>query len=435
MPSNIPSTQTESRQKADVLVIGAGISGLAAARTLVDGGLSVIVLEARNRIGGRIWTDSSLGVPLDLGASWIHGVRGNPIADLAKQFGAQTKPTDYENGIDFDFDGRVLSDRESEEIEELYDEIYSEIEDMQNEYDDDISLQAAFDHVLQNYNLSADQLRKLGQYIQQETSLEYGADPSDLSMMEWDSDEVFGGRDVIFPNGYIQIAAGLSNGLDIRLNTVVKTVYYSNEGVEVETGSGIFHADKVVVTLPLGVLKREAVRFEPQLPGWKWDAIDRLNMGVLDKVYLKFPAIFWDDEIENFWYLGKKIGEWSDWMSFVPYINQPVLMAFHGGEKALALEALSDGQILAGAMATLRTIFGSSIPEPIAYKITRWGADPYSFGSYSHIPPNASGDDYDDLAEPVGDVLFFAGEATSREYFSTVHGAYLSGVAAAKEIL
>ena len=111
MPQTNSNTDNSSRS-ADVLILGAGIAGLAAARALVDEGRSVIILEARNRVGGRMWTDTSMGLPLDLGASWIHGVNGNPITKLAKQFGAKTVPTDDENGIVFRSDGSEMSDRE-----------------------------------------------------------------------------------------------------------------------------------------------------------------------------------------------------------------------------------------------------------------------------------------------------------------------------------
>jgi monoamine oxidase len=157
-------------------------------------------------------------------------------------------------------------------------------------------------------------------------------------------------------------------------------------------------------------------------------------MGVLNKVYLKFPEIFWDEDVETINYLSKELGEWCDWLSFVPFTGEAVLMAFHGGDKGFALEDLSDDEIRAGAMKTLRVMFGDDIPEPEGMLVTRWGKDPFAFGAYSHIPPFASGDDYDALFAPVDGVLFFAGEATSREYPSTVHGAYLSGVAAADEM-
>ena len=254
-------------------------------------------------------------------------------------------------------------------------------------------------------------------------------------MWEWDQDQVFGGNDVVFPNGYVQIANGLAKGLNIRLGVKVTGISYGADGVSVETSSGAFVADKAIVTFPLGVLKQAAVKFDPPLPEWKQAAIDRLDMGVLNKVYLKFPKVFWDKEVESIAYLGEKVGEWCDWLSFVPYVGEPVLMAFHGGAKGFAIEDLSDDEIIAGAMKTLRVMYGEGIPEPDGFLITRWGKDPLAFGAYSHIPPFASGDDHEALFEPVDDVLFFAGEATSREYPATVHGAYLSGLNAADEIM
>jgi len=420
---------------ASVLVLGAGIAGLAAAQALTEQGRSVIILEARNRVGGRMWTDSSLGVPLDLGASWIHGVNGNPITKLAKQFGVKTVPTDDENSIMFNADGSEYSDVEWEETESLFEEIYEEVALMQEETESDTSLQDAFDAVLSEYDLSDEQMRRLNYYAYLGTSLEYGADMNDLSLWEWDQDEEYGGEEVIFPGGYNQITNGLAKGLDIRLETVVKTIRYGDDGVVVETTAGDFVADQAVVTFPLGVLKQASVKFEPPLPESKQSAIQKLAMGVLNKVYLRFPEVFWDENVETISYLGDVLGEWSDWLSFVPFTGEPVLMAFHGGDKGFALENLSDDVIVAGAMKTLQVMFGESVPEPIGVLITRWGKDPFALGAYSHIPPFASGQDYDALFEPVDDKLYFAGEATSREYPSTVHGAYLSGLAAAREML
>ncbi|MBL8098625.1 MAG: FAD-dependent oxidoreductase [Anaerolineales bacterium] len=415
--------QSNDSHHAKVIVIGAGIAGLAAARTLADKNISVMILEARNRIGGRMWTDSSLGVPLDLGASWIHGVNGNPITELAKRFNVKTVPTIDDNGVVFHADGTEMTSAEFIKLERLYESIYDEVQEIGEEVDEDMSLQQAFDQAIAKRNLSPEELRGLNLYIQYETSLDYAADPKNLSLWEWDSDEEFSGQHVIFPNGYNQITNGLAQGLDIRLNTEVKLIKYSQSGVEVETSNGTFTSEKVVVTIPLGVLKQADVKFEPSLPKSKQESINRINMGVLNKVYLKFPKIFWDD-VENISY----VGEWAYWLNYAAYNGEPILLAFHGGNKGWALEEFSDDEIVNSAMQTLRFLYGDDIPEPESYLITRWGKDKFSYGAYSHIPPFASGDDFDALFEPVDDILFFAGEATSRKYFATVHGAYLSGV-------
>jgi len=433
VPTGISQSGAGTRE-ADVLVLGAGIAGLAAARTLADKGLSVIILEARDRIGGRIWTDSSLGLPLDLGASWIHGVQGNPVAKLAKDFGVKTVATNEDNGVVFNFDGSEISDSEYVKMQDLFESIYEEVVQLQESADDDMPLQQAFDQVIASRDLSTEDLRRLQFVIQGNFALELGADPDHLSLWEWDQDEEFGGDEVVFPGGYHQIIEGLAKGLDIRLGEQVTGISYGADGVDVQTSSGVFVADKAVVTFPLGVLKQAGVRFDPPLPQSKQSAINRLDMGVLNKVYLKFSKVFWDAGVETISYVGEDVGEWCDWLSFETYVGEPVLMAFHGGAKGYAIEEFSDDEIIAGAMKTLRVIYGDEVPDPDGFLITRWGKDPLAFGSYSHIPPFASGDDYDALFEPVDDVLFFAGEATSREYPATVHGAYLSGVAAAGEI-
>lgn len=431
LPDLDPDSVTSTSTTANILVIGAGISGLAAARTLTDKGYSVIVLEARNRIGGRIWTDTSLGTALDLGASWIHGVNGNPINELVKKFNAITYEIDDENSLEFDANGNELPAGEFARMEALAEEIFEEVADLQENTDEDMRLQQAIDQVLREYDLSQEELFKFNYYLHLITALEYGADAKDLSLWEWDQDEQLGGAEVVFPNGYYQIVNGLAQGLDIRLNTEVLHIAYDAEGVEVQTSAGVFVAEKAVVTIPLGVLKQAEVKFEPPLPQSKQDAINRLDMGLLNKVYLKFPNVFWDADVEIFSFISEQIGEWSDWLSFAPMTGEPILMVFHGGDKGWTLEKFSDDEIVAGAMRALKKMFGDEIPAPEKYLITRWGGDKFSYGSYSHIPPFASGDDYDALFEPVADVLFFAGEATSRKYPSTVHGAYLSGVEAA----
>lgn len=425
----------EEPMSAQVIVVGAGMSGLAAARTLVDQGYQVLVLESQDRIGGRLWTDRSLGVPLDLGGSWIHGTQGNPLTELARKAGAKTVETDGKSGVAYDAQGKLLADSRYEQMEELFSSVYQEVEEGREELERDTTLQAALDHVISRRKLTKAQIADLNFMLQQNFSLEAGADPAQLSLWNWDQDEGFEGEEVVFPKGYNQLTDYLAQGLKIRLNQRVTRIEYSAKGVTLHTSSGRFKAGFAVVTLPLGVLKKGEVVFDPPLPSQKLQSIQRLGMGVLNKVYLKFPTVFWDRSAQVISYLGTKIGQWSDWMNFFALMKEPVLMAFHGGAQGFALEELTDQQIIDGAMKTLRTLYGNSIPQPVGTLITRWGKDPNAYGSYSYNPPQSTGKDYDQLAAPVLGTLFFAGEATNRRYPGTAHGAYLSGVRAAKEVV
>lgn len=258
-PAHIQADET-------ILVVGAGIAGLAAARRLQSAGYTVVVLEGRDRIGGRVWTDDTLGVPLDFGAAWIHGIDGNPIYDLTRQWGITTSVTDFDaSGLFYGAD--ELTDEEYAEVESVVEELGDELEALKAELDDDVSIGAAVDELLADYaDLSARVLVCVRWTIISAIGLEMGEDLTDLSLWAWDEDEAFDGDDVVFPGGYHQIVERLAEGLDIRLNEVVTAIYYDGEGVEVETSSGVFIADRVIVTLPLGVLQRGLVAFDPPLP-------------------------------------------------------------------------------------------------------------------------------------------------------------------------
>lgn len=195
-----------------------------------------------------------------------------------------------------------------------------------------------------------------------------------------------------------------------------------------ESRRGTFSADKAIVTLPLGVLKKGLVRFDPPLPERKTAAIERLGMGTLDMVALAFPEPFWPHDHD---FIAGYPAEGDIFPRFFDRFRKtgrPILVASVGGRGAEALESLSDGEVEAAAMRPLRRLFGGAIPSPVSMRRTAWASDPFTSGSYSHIPVGASPADYDALAEPVEDVLFFAGEATNREHPATVHGAYLSGL-------
>ena len=419
----------------DILIVGAGIAGLSAAQTLKKWGYNVTLLEARERVGGRVWTSRQWqNAPLDLGASWIHGVSGNPIAKLADQNDIKTVETDYENHWIYKPNGAELSNAEYNELEEYEALIEEYLADAIDELDDDVSLKTIVDAVFAEEELSAEERKTVLYLLNTIIEHEYAADISEFSLFALDEGEEYIGGDVIFPNGYDQIIDLLSAGLDIRLNEIVTRVDYGGSGVRIQTNNGTYEAERALITVPLGVLQRGGIQFSPTLPNAKQDAINRLGMGLLDKLYLKFPDIFWDKRAELLGYLGDKTGEWAEWLNIAHYTGQPILLGFNAGTFARTVEKWTDEQIVESAMTVLRNMYGSNIPDPLDWQITRWAEDPYAWGSYSFLKPGTDGDTLKTLAAPVDGRLFFAGEATSNDYQATVHGAYLSGIRAAEEI-
>ncbi len=444
----VPSTTAAStatpaassrRADADVLVIGAGIAGLGAAAALKAKGVDVLVIEARRRIGGRVWSNADLGMPLDLGASWIHGVTGNPLSTLAREQGLVTARTDYENLLAYDADGAEVDNARHARIDarlgDLLRQAHTRRGNLRRANQPDVSLQAAFDAALAGTRLTADERRELDYVMNTIIEHEYAADAAELSLLHYDAGQSFGGGDALFPEGYGRIAEGLARGLRIELGAVVQQVSHGAGEVRVQTSRGIFRAGQAVVTLPLGVLRANTVRFVPDLPAPMRRAAMRLGSGVLNKLYLRFPRLFWAREYEFLGYMASRKGEWAEWLNLAFYTGAPVLLAFNAAAYGRASESMSDAAFVGAALDTLRTIYGPRIPDPTGFLRTRWAADPFARGSYSFAPPGATPADRQALAMPLNGRLFFAGEHTSVEHPATVHGALLSGRRAAREIL
>ena len=173
----------------------------------------------------------------------------------------------------------------------------------------------------------------------------------------------------------------------------------------------------------------------PELPRHKRQAIAKLGMGVLNKFYLRFPEVFWPADVDWLEHIPAEHGVWTEWVSFQRAAKRPILLGFNAADRGRAIEAWPDRRIVASAMSTLRTIYGAGIPEPLDYQITRWATDPYSLGSYSFNPVGSTPVMRKNLAAPLKGRVFFAGEATEQDYFSTAHGAYLSGLRTAREVM
>ena len=433
--ANSATTPLPAAQKKRIVVIGAGIAGLAAARTLQNQGHDVQVLEARSRIGGRIWTSTRWqDIPLDLGATWIHGVTGNPITQLAQQIQANRLTTSYNKAATYNTNGKVFSANQETQLAALRSKIFAAITKAQNQ-DPDISIQQAIQALLDATPVNSETYRWIHFIVNSELEQEYSGSIAALSAQWYDDDSEFGGDDVLFAQGFSTITQFLAQGLRIELNQAVKEIRWNQTPIQVITQNKRFDADRVVVTLPLGVLQANRVQFTPALPYDKQNAIAKLKMGVLNKCYLRFPTVFWPNNVDWIEYISAQHGEWAEWVSFKRVANQPILLGFNAADQGKAIEAWSDQQIVASAMQTLRTIYGANIPEPLDYQITRWASDPFAFGSYSFNSLGSTPKMRDTLAASLNKQIFFAGEATHRNYFGTTHGAYLSGVRAAEEVL
>ena len=272
-------------------------------------------------------------------------------------------------------------------------------------------------------------------YALTELELAYAGSVSRLSARSYDADDALGGPDVLFPGGYGRLIAHVARGLDVRTGTPVTAVRRGARGVDVVTSAGVVRASRVVVTLPLGVLQRGVVAFDPPLPDRTRSAIAALGTGVLDKCFLRFPEVFWP---QTDW-IGtlsdsEHPGAWNQWIDLSRATGQPLLLGFTAADVAARLETLTDDAIVAEAMHRMRTVFGD-IPDPIGAQVTRWASDPHAYGSYSFWAEGAPASCRRDLAAAVDDVIHFAGEATHERFASTVHGAFESGIRAAEEIV
>lgn len=427
--------EPDPASQSNVIIIGAGIAGLSAARALEKKGIEVMIVEARDRIGGRVWTDHSIpGLALDMGASWIHGVNNNPISRIASDAELPTRTTDYGNIRLYDANGKpdpmpeVATDQF---VESLSFELKSLGASSENS-----SVQDAVNIVVGEGGEGSLSSAQVDYLVNTRVEHEFAAEAMDLSVMAVEEGEGFSGDDAVFPDGYSGVTEYLARGIDIRLSKVVTSIDYSGDVTTITTIEGEqFTAGRVMVTVPLGVLKKGNIKFIPELPTEKLEAIQALGMGVLNKVFLRFPSAFWDEDADLIGFVAQsEKGRWAEWLNISRYVNEPLLLAFNAGTYGREIESLSDDEIVFAGMNVLRNIYGQGIPEPTAFKISRWGGDPYAYGSYSYLKVGAETKMREVLAEPIAGKLYFAGEATHQKAPATVHGAYLSGIREADRI-
>mmetsp|Transcript_12455 Transcript_12455/g.41022 ORF Transcript_12455/g.41022 Transcript_12455/m.41022 type:complete len:772 (+) Transcript_12455:49-2364(+) len=439
-------TDPMTKETGAVIVIGAGLAGLTAARQLLKAGRRCIVLEARPNAGGRVQglrlegTDPMTGRACtgmaELGGSVITGTDGNPLAVLARQLGIATHHIRDKCPL-FDVDGSPMPQDIDSRVFEAFNNILDQCGNWREEMGftaDGISLSNAMEMLITDRKLAQTRRERalLDWHI---ANLEYAnaANLAHLSLGQWDQDDPYEmqGDHVLLPGGNARLIQALAEDVPIFYGKEVEEVRQTSRGVGVTVKSGeVYTADAIISTIPLGVLKTGAVRFEPELPEAKLKAIKGLGFGVLNKCAMLFAEAFWRDDLDTFGRVAESTDERGRFFLFYSYRDISggnVLIGLVAGEAAVQFEESTEAESVARIMQVLRGIYGADIADPLRAVCTRWASDPYALGSYSHIAVGASGDDYDTMAEPFGRI-FFAGEATTRRWPATMHGAMMTGL-------
>ncbi|WP_062292401.1 flavin monoamine oxidase family protein [Demequina phytophila] len=428
-------------EHVDTIVIGAGVSGLAAARLLRRAGRRVVVLEARDRIGGRVWTGRDGGAITDLGASWIHGIDDCPVADATRAFGMRMH--EFTVGS-YQVDGRPIA-YFSPEGAPLGDDaaagFAADVRAVDAALRDAIAGSAPLDtyrHVTESaiaaQGWAPDRAARVREFLEHRTEEQYGAWIEDLAAHGLDDDAVEG-DEVVFPDGYDRLPAALAEGLDVRLEHVVSRVAWSGSGVRVTADGRVVSADTCVLTVPVGVLRSGDLAIDPPLPDAVAGPLSRLEMNAFEKVFLRFPTRFWGEGAYAIRQQGPEGRWWHSWYDLTDLHGTPTLLTFAAGPAARAIAGWDADRVAASVMAQLRRLYGDGIPEPEGVAVTAWQADPYARGAYAFMRPGSTTGDHDALATPVGGVLHLAGEATWTDDPATVPAALRSGHRAACRIL
>ncbi|KAI1765327.1 vacuolar protein sorting 33A-like protein [Hypoxylon sp. FL1150] len=549
--------RTSLKKGKTIVVLGAGMAGLGCARHLEtlseeyakqfqelgEEPPKVVILEGRNRLGGRVYSRSLDGSKsqhligfkgrrhsVECGGMIITGFdRGNPLNVLVRgQMGLPYYPLRSDTTL-YDANGKAVDEGRDHLVEKLYNDCLERVsdykfknppskliegnKDLMDEGRDSSSedratgrthvepgtpaaLKAAYkarlmgwslkDQVTEDHDLDLDAAAKatnatLGS-VMDEAITQYkkivDLTPQDFRLMNWhvanleysnatnynqlsiggwdiDAGNEWEGKHTMVIGGYQSVPWGLANmpsRLDIRRNAAVKRVFYSPDRsgsarVECEDGTTV-NADYVVSTIPLGVLKHGNVEFNPPLPSSKAGAIGRLGYGILNKIILVYSEAFWDTTRDIFGCLrtptsrhslkqteySSQRGRCFQWFNVSNTSGIPVLIGLMAGDAGFDTEHSKNDELVAEATEVLRSVYGGKVPQPVHSIVTRWGSDKFARGSYSSAGPSMQPDDYQTMAKPVGN-LFFAGEHTTETHPATVHGAYLSGLRAASEVI
>ncbi|CAL4924631.1 unnamed protein product [Urochloa decumbens] len=441
-----------------VIIVGAGMSGISAGKRLSDAGITdLVILEATDRIGGRMHKTSFAGVNVEMGANWVEGVGGeqmNPIWPLANEtlklrsffsdYEHLTKNTYKQDGGLYDEDFVQKRIERADEVEESGSKLSGTLHSSGRDDMSVLAMQRLNDHTPSGPSTPVDMVLDYYKY-----DYEFAEPPRVTSLQNTMPLPTFKnfGDDVYFvadQRGYESIVyyiagkylktnkSGAIVDPRLRLNKVVRDITYFPSGVMVKTEQNeVYKADYVMVSVSIGVLQTDLIRFTPPLPAWKIINIYQFDMALYTKIFLKFPEKFWPEGpgTEFFLYASGRRGYYPIWQQFEKqYPGSKVLLVTVTDDESRRIEQQSDNQTKAEAVEVLRKIFpGKDVPDATDILVPRWWSNRFFKGTFSNWPIGVSRYEYDLIRAPIGRV-YFTGEHTSEHYNGYVHGPYLAGI-------
>lgn len=402
----------------DVAIVGAGAAGLAAARAASERELSFVLLEAMDRIGGRAHTDhETFGVPWDRGCHWLHSADVNPMRVLADEYRFRY----YESQPPFrhHVDDRFLPQEEAQQVRDYADECWGQVI-AAGEAGKDVSAAEVID-------LSHPWISVFRSSVAGEWSVPI-EDTSTLDTFAYrDTDNNWPVQD-----GYGALVARHAQGIPVSLSTPVQRIEWGGPRVRVITPHGMIDAGAVVITVSTRIIQDGVIAFDPPLPAWKQEAYDAIQLGNANKVTFAIDGrLLGVDGHSSLWV---KVSDRQGMFFQLRPFGWDLANGYLAGE--LGAEAEREGReaIIATGLAALKIAFGSNIETKITKSAcTTWQSDPWIRGAYGAARPGQA-HKRKDLATPIDDKLFWAGESVSHDFFSTCHGAHLTGIAAANAV-